>query len=101
MNCKDQYDKPVIFPQQSFIAYIFYVSSQKELNVVMRKGKQYRFTITNTVMDAILKAHNRASYIAQNIIHSKKYPATFVQIVPMATVEQITQPRSLKYWLGK
>lgn len=101
MNYKQQYDTNIVFPVKSFIAYIFYVSSTKELNVVMRGGKQYRFTITHQVMNEILDATNRASYIAQNIIHGKDYPATFVQVVPKATVEQITLPRSVKFWLSK
>lgn len=101
MNYKDQYDKPVIFPQQSFIAYIFYVSGESALHIIMRKGKQYRFTITDKLMNEVLAANNRASYIAQNIIHNPKYTGEFVQIVPMATIEQITLPRSVKYWLGK
>lgn len=103
MDCKTYYDKPVIFPQQSFIAFIFYVSSSKELHVVMRKeGKQYRYTITNSLMDDILAANNRASFIAQNIFNNKdKYPGTFVQIVPAATIEQVTLPRSVKHWLRR
>lgn len=101
MSFHKQYDKNLIFPQQSFIAYIFYVSSAKELNVITRKGRQYRVTISHEIMNQLLRSVNRGSFINLEILHSGKYQVTFVQLVPMATLEQIIMPEAVKFWLNK
>ncbi len=101
MDYKQHYDRNIVLPRGSFIAYMFYVSADKELNIVLRKGRQYRFKINNGIMNSILKQNNRGSYISKTLVHSKKHNAEFVQIVPNARIEEITLPTAHQRWLAR
>lgn len=103
MNTKTFYDKNIILPRQSFIAYIFYVSETKELNVVLRKdGKQYRYrSIPLHLADQVIRATNKGSFIAVNIMRNKKYTCELVRVVPVAEMQEITVPAAYQAWIAK
>lgn len=96
-------NRNIVLPSASFIAYLFFTLEGEviELNVIFRKGKQYRYRVTETKMKNILKAQNRSNYISQTVIHNKRIKAEFVQFVPLATVESITRVPALNKFLAK
>lgn len=86
-------------PEKSFVAYIDWNESDNTLLVTFRKnGHQYSYSnFTKRHFDRLKDATNKGSYIAINVINSKKHIGSFVQIVPMADIEAITMPHTKYY----
>lgn len=78
---KEYHDKIITLHPGSFLAYFFYVSASNELHVVTKKGWQYKYTITDEVMDELMTFRSRGSYIANYILKGDKYPCEFVRTV--------------------
>lgn len=96
------YDRNIVTTPASFIAYFFYIKNEKALNIVLRDGKQYRYSkVPVQIFDSIMTAPNKSSYIAINIIHNKKRQSEFVGIVPQADVQKVTQPKRMDAFLAK
>lgn len=85
----------IIFPIKSFIAYVEYLPENAQLDVVLRHGKKYAYNVGKKVFDAIKLANNKGSYVAINVI--TKCQSYFIEVVPAATIELITLPKTKFY----
>lgn len=94
-------DYNVVFNPHSFVAVIHYKAAQKALYVVLRKGQRYIYQqVPLKVYEEIMNSTNKGSYMAQNVIKGP-YKCQPLSPVPPATLEQITQPARVKYYLGR
>ena len=88
----------IILPTSSFIAFVDFFPEDKRLEFTIRKsGKKYAAKITKKLFDELKKANNKGSFISINII--SKIQCNYVEIVPAATIELITLPKS-KYYIN-
>lgn len=87
--------KRLIFPIHSFIAYVEYLPENTQLDIVLRHGKKYAYNVPENVFEQIKGANNKGSFVGINII--TKYEAHFLGIVPKATIELITLPKTKYY----
>ena len=85
----------LIFPLKSFIAYVEYLPENTQLDVILRHGKRYAYNVPKSIFEDIKKANNKGSYIAVNVI--TKFDGYFMEFVPKATIEFITQPETKYY----
>lgn len=91
---KEHYDKIITLHPGSFLAYFFYLSICNELHVVTKKGWQYKYIITDEVMDELMTFRSKGSYIANYILKGNRYPCEFVRTVAQdeirKTINQLT-----------
>ena len=89
--------KRLIFPTQSFVAYVEYSEAQAALFVTFRKGGRYMYqNISKGKFEALNRSINKGNYLMNYVIKGKV--GEQVGIVAAATIEQITLP-STKYYL--
>lgn len=85
----------LIFPIHSFIAYVEYLPENCQLDVILRQGKKYAYNVPQSIFEDIKQANNKGSYVAVNVI--TKAEAHYIEVVPKATIELITLPKTKYY----
>ncbi len=66
------YDKEIFLSDKSYMAWFKYDSKERELHVVFRSGKHYKYTgLMNGNFHQVLLAKNRTNYIFNNIMKGR------------------------------
>ena len=83
----------ILMPVNSFLAFIEYYPSQKQLFLVMSKGRRFRYdNFPNDEFAKIEQAQNRGNYISTQIVNKGKFTGMYVDTVPMNIVNEIRSP---------
>lgn len=86
----------IVLPISSFIAFADFNEETKIFEFCVRaSGKKYAAKITKTLFREFKRANNKGSFISVYII--TKLQCDFVELVPLATVEEITLPQTKFY----
>lgn len=88
--------KRIIFPINSFTAFVDYNEADNTLFVTLRKGARYLYRkVTGAEFKALNDANNKGSHLAIHIFKNKEFAE--VECVPLSIVEQITLPKTKFY----
>lgn len=88
----------ITMPPNSFIAYIGYNETSKQLYITLRKGKQYLVEgFSAQEFKTLSEANNKGNYVSQHVIHNDKFTLEYLGVIPQATIEAFVLPQTKYY----